>query len=386
MVSRKQFRRFHNYLLGCGSELVAPLIRLSAKALAPGAHSQPSSWRRGLILSHTRIGDVLFRTASLERLKQGLPACDWHYLTAPDSADVLSGNPFLKSVLPLCGLDGSLHLLPGAAKELRSIRFDVALCTNPEAYWQDHKVALAARIPNRVGFTHRGLSGFVTDAVPCSYPSPWAGYFRQIVAHVTGAPPDWTLIPKIYASEEDERLALVQWHNMELQANGPVIACFMTTRERSRVWPEDYYGEALKLVHKNSGAQVVLSGSKQDARVLERFAARCGFPCRVMAGELGLRGLFCFLKKCSAVLSPDSGPRHIANAAGTRVVFIRNLFCSKIETGSYCPNEIDLSPDEEFVPVHEQESCLKRVSPVVVAQTILKLLRGDGPARQTEAR
>src|SRR5580765_131147 len=119
-VSRKPFRRFDNYLLGCASEICAPVLRGLGKLLVPTAKSPPHSWRRGLILSHTRIGDVLFRTASLERLKQGLPSCEWHYLTAPDSADVLCGNLFLKSALPFCGCDGGLHLIPGAAKDLRA--------------------------------------------------------------------------------------------------------------------------------------------------------------------------------------------------------------------------------------------------------------------------
>src|SRR6185437_2076189 len=349
------------------------VLRAGATRLTPGPKSPPASWKRGLIISHTRIGDILFRTCSLEQLKRGLPDCEWHYLAASDSAQVLQGNPFLNSVLALCASTASLHLLPGAVHQLRSMKFDVALCTNPEAYWQDHKIALAAKIPNRVGFTHRGLSGLVTHGVPCHHPSPWAGYFRQMVANLTDAVPDWPLIPKIYASEEDERHAKDQWQKMGLPTNTPVVACFMTTLEKSLVWPEVYYCEALKLIHRTSGAQVVLAGSKHDAPVLQRFAARCGIPSKVMAGELGLRGLFCFLKKCKAVLAPDSGPRHIANAAGTPVVFVRNLFNSKVETGSYCDNETDLSPNAEFAPLAEQEALLKLVSPSLAAQTVLQL-------------
>jgi heptosyltransferase II len=374
MVSRKNFRLFHNYLLACGSEICAPLLRGLAKTFAPGLESPPRSWRRGLIISHTRIGDVLFRTCSLEQLKKGLPDCEWHYLAATDSAELLRGNPFLTSVLPLCDRAGCLRLLPGAARQLRAMEFDVALCTNSETYWQDHRVALEAGVPNRVGFAHRGLSGLLTEAVPWSHPSPWAGYFRRMVGHVTGLTPDWPLIPKIYASQEDERLALIQWEKMGMRTGTPAIACFMTTRERSQVWPADYYSEALVQVHLHSGAQIVLAGAKQDASVLGAFAARCKVPCKIMAGELGLRGLYCFLRKCAVVLSPDSGPRHIANAAGTPVVFMRNLYCSKVETGRYCSNEIDQSPDSEFVPVHEQESLLRGASPASVAQTLLQVL------------
>jgi ADP-heptose:LPS heptosyltransferase len=194
---------------------------------------------------------------------------------------------------------------------------------------------------------------------------------------VTGLPPEWSLIPKIYPSEEDERLASDHWQRMALPPGKPVVACFMTTRGASRVWPRDYYAEALRLIHRDSGACIVLSGSKQDAPVLQEFVSRCPTTCRLMAGDLSLRPLYCFLRKCSAVLAPDSGSRHLANAAGTPVVFIRNLFCSKAEAGKYCGNEIDISPDAELIPVGRQDAVLRRVSPALLAQTVLSVLRRE---------
>jgi len=377
-LSRHHFRRPRNYILGALSEALAPALRGVAALISPGPKTPPASWRRGLIISQARIGDVLFRTCSLEQLKRGLPQCDWYYLAALDSAEVLRDNPFLKAVLPFCDSAGNVRLLPGAGAQLRAMRFDVALCTDFETYWQDHRISLEARIPNRAGFTHRGLSGLVTEAVPCHYPSRWAAYFRQMVAHLTGAAPDWPLVPRVYASAEDERSAESQWAKLNLSSDAPVVACFMTTRGLSNVWPQDYYSEALNLIRQNSGAGIVLSGSKQDASVLHQFAAQFRIPCKVLPGELGIRALCCFLMKCSAVLAPDSGPRHIANAAGTPVVFIRNLFCPKAEAGQYCDNEIDVSPDAESLPLEEQETWLRRVPPALVAQTVLELLRREG--------
>ena len=381
MLRRGYFRKFHSYLLGCASEVGAPLLRWGGRVVTGGPFLPPHSWKRGLIISHTRIGDVLFRSCSLEALKRGLPDCEWHYLAASDSAEVLRGNPFLESVLPLCDSRGALRLGPGGAAELRQMQFDVALCTNTETYWQDHQVALSAHIANRAGFTHRGLSGLVTHPIPYTGRAAWAAYFRTMVCHLTGVPADGPLIPRIYASKADESEAVAQWRKMGLPERGPVLACFMTTRERSLVWPRDNYQRALQWVHQKSRANLVLCGAKQDARVLTEFAGQCGVPCRVMAGDLGLRGLCCFLRRCSAVLTADSGPRHIANAAGTPVVFIRNLYCSKIETGKYCENEIDLSPDADFVPPEEQEYQLRRVAPDAVAETLLQFLDNKRPIR-----
>ena len=53
------------------------------------------------------------------------------------------------------------------------------------------------------------------------------------------------------------------------------------------------------------------------------------------AGSLGLRALSCFLSHFATVLTTDSGPRHIANAAGVPVVFVRNVWSNAVETGVY---------------------------------------------------
>jgi ADP-heptose:LPS heptosyltransferase len=379
MISRKPFQKPLNHVLGVASDVAGPVLRLAARAWTGGQATPPSRWRRGLIIGHIRVGDVLYRTCSLEFLKRGLPDCDWYYLAAPDSGTILAGNPWLKGILPLCSSSGSLNLLEGGAGQLRELGFDVALCTNAETYWLDLLVALRARVPNRAGYVYRGLGGLVTHALPCAYPSSRPVYFRDFVARLTGQAPDWPLIPRIFPAPEDEIAALSVWQKFNLDPAAPILACFMTTRESSKVWPLDCYQRALALIkERRPEVQIVVAGAKGDAAILTRFAARCAFACTVLAGELSLKGLYCFLKRCRAVVAPDSGPRHIANAAGVPVAFIRNLACSKVETGSYCSTEIDLSPDVEFIPPEKQEQYLRLVKAEKVAEVLSGLCCSPG--------
>src|SRR3989442_4064753 len=99
MLSRRPFRKFYNYQLGLVSEILAPLLRMASRTMAPCPSSPPTSWKRGLIIGHTRIGDVLLRTCSLEPLKRGLPDCEWHYLATADSMEILRHTPCLTSVV-----------------------------------------------------------------------------------------------------------------------------------------------------------------------------------------------------------------------------------------------------------------------------------------------
>ncbi|HPA18074.1 MAG TPA: glycosyltransferase family 9 protein [Verrucomicrobiae bacterium] len=363
---------------------MAPLLRACAGWWCGRPISPPEEWRRGLILGHTKIGDVLYRTASLEALRRGLPACEWHYLAAPDSAEVLAGNPHLASVLPLCPPGESLRIAKGGWAAMGRLGFDVALCTNPESYWMDLRIPLRLRVPNRAGFVHRGLSGVVTHPVPWTRPKPWAEYFRDMVATITGQAPVWPLTPQIFPNSDDRESARRVWDKLEL-GRRPVMACFMSTRQPSRVWPPDCYAQMLRQVCQDSQIEVVLAGGSSDRQMLASFARDLGIAARVTAGDMNLRAMCCFLEKCSVVFATDSGPRHIANAAGVPVVFIRNLYCAKIETGVYCPNEIDISPDVERVAMAKQEAFLRQVTPEAAARAVLSAQgKGrSGPPRST---
>ena len=66
----------------------------------------------------------------------------------------------------------------------------------------------------------------------------------------------------------------------------------------------------------------------------------------------------------------DSGPRHLANAAGIPVFFVPNLAVGKIETGAYLDTETDLAPDFEWVPPSGQADAFARLEPARMAEII----------------
>jgi ADP-heptose:LPS heptosyltransferase len=120
---------------------------------------------------------------------------------------------------------------------------------------------------------------------------------------------------------------------------------------------------------------VVLCGSADDEPVLRRAAGLADFPCLVMAGQLPLRAFAAFLARCHALLATDSGPRHLANAVGTPVVFARSLNVSRIENGVYCDNETDLCGPEEWLRAREpQDAALGRITPEAVAATLERVV------------
>ena len=333
-----------------------------------------------MLLGETHIGDVLYNTASLPALHKGLPDCEWHYLAESPAAEVLATNPHLASVINYPRPRFNKPFAVSARIEevesiLREQDFDVAICYNSGMYWRDLLLATRLGVPNRVGYTHKGFSGLVTFPISINYPQPYSAYFRDLVAQVTGYAADWPLRPVIFTTEYDDLLAANTWNGQAFDSAKPVLACFVTTRQPTGVWPAEYFGETLSLLSNRHHVQILLCGAPSDEEKLLNLKKQHHLNCPVLAGQLSLRALVAFLRRCDAVLSTDSGSRHLANAAGVPVFFFRNLRSSRVETGVYCDTEFDLAPDAEFVPPEEQTKRLSNVKPRNIIEVLLEKIK-----------
>ena len=369
-IQSKAFRKQHNLWLAYASEMAAPALRLAARATARGSRTEPPQWRRGLILGHTHVGDVLYRTCSLPTLCDALPDCEWTYAVSGASRAALHNNPDVDEILPVIRGENSWDLVPGGFAELASRRFDVALCSNTLRHHPDLALATALGIPNRVGFVGKGLSGLINHQVALNFPDAYPGYFRSMVAAVAGRAADWPLTPRMYPSAGDQAKASDLWKQFGFDASRLVVACSLRTRQAKGNWPEDVLLSVLKAARNQREFDVVLCGAPSDEADMRSIASALPFTAHILAGRAGLSEFAAFLSMCSALLTLDSGPRHIGNAMRIPVLFARNLSHSQVEAGRYCETETDLAPSAEHLKQAATES-LARAQPVDRMSSVL---------------
>ncbi|MDB4888433.1 MAG: hypothetical protein JWL61_288 [Gemmatimonadetes bacterium] len=374
-VSRAGFRRRGNYALALLSESVRPMLRGVARTFSSGPSTPPVQWRRGLIIGHSHIGDVLYRTCSLDHLQAGLPDCRWDYLTTPTSAPILSNNPAISAVLPFSFGDDSARHSRESFHLLRAARYDVVLCTNAIRHAYDFALSAALGIPNRVGFGNKGYSGLLTLAIPTEYPQPLAGYFRSMVAGVVGGEATGQLRPRVFPGAADRARAMQHLQGLDLDSSLPLIGCTATTRQMVGAWPLSFFASVLSEVVAMRPVNIVLFGAASDEASLRRIADAVPSRVHVAAGALDWLGFAEALRQCDVLLATDSGPRHLANAVGTPVAFTRNLAVSRVETGAYCVNELDLAPPTvEYLSSSALSSAMGAVSARDAAERLLSLL------------
>lgn len=376
MLDRNRFRDSYHYALAVASEIAAPALRLIARAVSRSTPTPATSWRTGVILGSDHIGDVLYRTCSLEALHRGLPECRWSYLTSESGAAVLAGNPTLAETLPWTTGNGDQPLDPARRDELANRRFDVALCSDNIAHHHAVMLALKLGIPNRVAFTGKGLSGLVTLGIAVDSPVSHPAAFRDMVEHITGRLDASELRPRVYPSVDDLLAAETEWHRLALNDADIVIASAVTTRQTIGDFPPHFFADILaRAVALAPGARVLLSGSGQDRPVLDAIAAKLGDHACVSAGTLPLLAYSALLRRCAAFVGADSGPRHLANAASIPVFFVRNMGAMEIGSGKYCPTETDIAPHGEYLSPDQMRRALDTVDRDAIASAIVLAAR-----------
>jgi heptosyltransferase I len=91
---------------------------------------------------------------------------------------------------------------------------------------------------------------------------------------------------------------------------------------RLRNWRPEYYAMVADFAAKAYGMQIVLCGGRSalEKRMGEQIAAHMRQPCVNVIGKDTLLELLATLERATVVLTPDSGPAHMATAVGTPVL------------------------------------------------------------------
>ena len=91
---------------------------------------------------------------------------------------------------------------------------------------------------------------------------------------------------------------------------------------RARNWRAEYYAEIADYAASTLGLKVILTGGRsgEEKRTGEAIVARMRETCENVIGKDTLVELLATLERATILLTPDSGPAHMATAVGTPVI------------------------------------------------------------------
>lgn len=208
----------------------------------------------------------------------------------------------------------------GLRRALGGRRFDALLLMQValRAGW----FSTAVRAPLRLGFDRdRARDGhrlFINRRVPATGPGHVIdGFFAFAEAlGVRERVMRWDIPVPAEAAAEAARLV------PEGQPTLVISPCSSQRFRNFRNWRLAHYAAVARHAIRRHGMQVLVTGggSAEERRYGAGIAAACDGGATDLVGRTGLKTLFGVLGRATAVLAPDSGPVHMAVAAGTPAI------------------------------------------------------------------
>ena len=290
--------------------------------------------RRILVIRPDHLGDLLFLTPALRRLRAVLPDAEVTALVGPWARPILERNPDVDDLLfwdiPYFNRRGKASPIEPyvsavrLSRALRARRFDAALVMRFD-FWWGALVAQLAGIPRRAGYAIPEVSPFLTEAVPYS-----VGQIHEVernldlVGAFVGSRPhtsrDDRLAFPLSADELSEAEAALEGQGV--RPDEPLVSIHPGAGAALKLWTPAGFGAVANALGRKLGARVVLTGGPAERDLVAAVASHCERPPVQVLGGTSLGAVGAIYRRSRIVVGCDSGPLHIAVAVGAPTVHL----------------------------------------------------------------
>jgi len=338
---------------------------------------------RVCLIKPSSLGDVVHALPVLSALRALWPGAHIAWVVNRGLRGLLDGHPDLDEVIPFDRSE--VRLNPSGIGsvsrflwDLRRRRFDLAV--DLQGLLRSGIMTAATGAPVRVGLAgaREGASAFYGYAIPSPGPESHAVDRLLGVAEAFGAD---VASPRFRVAFGEEDRA---WASRVLgPLAGPTLAINVGARWLTKRWPPERFAAVARRAAEARGAGLVLVGAPEDRPLVDALKAALG-PVEGLVdlcGATTLPRLAAVASMVDVFLSNDTGPLHLAAAAGTRTVGVYTC-TSPGRTGPYGPRSIAVRSCVWCAPSYLKTcprlECMAELSPERVWSAVASQLDADG--------
>lgn len=326
-----------NFVTRTMSVLGAPVLALAAKSRADG-DIDLAGLKSILIVRLDQIGDVVLTTPFIRELRRNAPQAWITLVVNPKVANLVEDCPYVDEILTFNSraerpalLRLTSRALLMASKSLWRRRFDLAVVPRFDVdHFHATFLGYFSGAANRVGYSE-GISA-VKQRLN-------AGYDRLLTRAIDGAAGEHEVLRNLNVLSflggvvGDDRLEL--WlreadrshADLILKSRGVrdgefLVAFAPGAADPKRRWSPDRLVELGRHVLRELSSHLVVVGGPGEQDLGSLLEDKLGSSVINLTGRRSLRETAAILERCSLTVASDSGPMHLAAAAGSAVVEI----------------------------------------------------------------
>jgi lipopolysaccharide heptosyltransferase I len=297
---------------------------------------------RVCVIKPSALGDVCNATPAFAALRALWPEAHFSWVINTGLRGLVDGLAGLDEVIPfdrkrIRASPSGLAWAWKFGRELARQRFDVVI--DLQGLLRSGLMSAATRAPIRVGLSdaREGATRFYTHRVPMPAETTHAVDRLLRVAAAFGADIEE---PRFQAAMTD---ADRDWADAVLRnVPGPRVGLNLGARWITKRWPPEKFAEIGRRAADQFGAGLVALGAPEDRPLIEALT-RTLEPTSVLdlSGRTTLPQLAAVCSRLDLMVSNDTGPLHLAVAAGTRSVGIYTC-TDPAENGPYGPRSVSV--------------------------------------------
>lgn len=265
-----------------------------------------------LIFNPSFLGDSVLTTPLIQAVKNKYPEAKISFCVRPEYVPLFEGLDEIAEVIPFdkrksySGLAGIFRF----AKELELRGFDIVL--SPHKSFRTNLTLFLAKIPVRVGFVEGAFSALLTKS--CARYMDMHEVQRNLTLYETAFGEYPAKYPLKVAIDENAKAEFAKLgENLIGIAPGSVWA--------TKMWPAERFAEVADRL-KDEGYTPVIIGAPDDIPAAEKLMQAAKHKHINMCGKTSLKELPALIANFEFLVTNDSGPMHIAVAAGVQCIAI----------------------------------------------------------------
>ncbi len=272
------------------------------------------------------LGEALLSIPAIRALKQSFNSTIVT-LVNPIVKELLEGTPEIDQILSFDEekWNKSILIRLKFLRQIRKMRFDLVVILNPAKRF--HILAYLAGISQRLGYDRKWgflLTHKIKDEKFLGQRHE-VEYNLDLVRSIGADTDDKDISIKI--EQQDLRFVEELLSKYGIKDQDLIIAIHPHSSNPAKSWPKENFAQLVDELFRRFSAKVVIIGGAEEKTSSIKLASLIKDPVINLAGKTSLKQLAAFLRRCTLLISNDSGPVHIAAACGrsTVVIFGRSI-------------------------------------------------------------
>lgn len=363
---------------------------MSGVDLLPHAFRRLWPGYRIVIFMPNWVGDAVMATPTLRALCHHFGTVSRLVgIARPNVIGVLEGCRFLDEIWPFDhrSPDNALRAKAVAAR-MRRRRFHLAVLLTDNV--RTAELARAGNARRRIGYARNGRDHLLTEPLgpPCAngeWPRAVAVDYYLGIARALGCPVGNPRMA-IATRPQDEAGASAAFAALGLPENGSVVALNSSgAYGGAKLWPDEYFAELARRIATELGRNALIICGPEERDRARQICRAAGHPnvAHMADQDVSLGLTKACLRRCAALVTTDSGPRHIAAAFGLPVIALFGPTAPEW-TDTHHPLEswlrisIECGPCQQKVCPLEHHRCMRGISVDTVMNELRRALAKTG--------